>query len=201
MLGDAVEAGGLRAEAGDKGACDLVVILPNSAVFEDTGPRLADVDGDGRTEIVVVESDARLGAQLAVYGLRGGKLVKVAATPPIGRPYRWLAPAAIADLNGDGRTDIAYVETPHLGKTLKVWTWGRDGLIPLAEATGLTNHRIGDRRIFGGLRDCGQGPEVVTADAGWNQVMATRFEGGRLVSRSLGRLSGSESFDTALACR
>jgi hypothetical protein len=43
--------------------------LPETEVFEDLAPRLADLDGDGKAEIIVVQSHRDLGARLAVYGL------------------------------------------------------------------------------------------------------------------------------------
>ena len=39
---------------------------PQSRVFEDFAPRLWDITGDGRPEIVVVESDLSMGSRLAV---------------------------------------------------------------------------------------------------------------------------------------
>ena len=53
-----------------------------SHVFEDISPRLVEADGDGATDAVVVESSPEVGAQLAIYSLRRGALVKSAATPP-----------------------------------------------------------------------------------------------------------------------
>ena len=83
-------------------------------VFEDIAPRVVDADGDGQNDIVVVESSQTEGAQLAVYGLRRGALTKIAATPHIGTRFRWLAPVGVADLNGDGVTELAFVDRPHL---------------------------------------------------------------------------------------
>ena len=170
-------------------------------VFEDIAPRLVDVDGDGATDAVVVESSPETGAQLAIYSLRRGALVKSAATPHIGTPFRWLAPAAIADLNGDGITDIAYVETPHLGKVLRVWSWAPGGLTEIARLRGVTNHRIGDEVIFGGLRDCGHGPEIVLADAAFRRLLAVGFEGETLAARPLSIEASPTGFGQALACR
>jgi hypothetical protein len=170
-------------------------------VFEDIAPRVVDADGDGQNDVVLVESSPRHGAQLAVYTLRQGDLVKSAATPHIGTRFRWLAPAAIADLNGDGVTDIAYVETPHLGKTLRVWSWAPGGLTQIAHLRGVTNHRIGDEMIWGGLRDCGQGPEIVLADGGFHTLVAVEFEGDRLALRTLDIEAAPDGFDRAMACR
>lgn len=171
-----------------------------SHLFEDIAPRLVDADGDGQTDVVVVESSPTQGAQLAIYTIRRGQLVKSAATPHIGTPFRWLAPAAIADLNGDGITEIAYVETPHLGKTLRVWSWAPGGLTQIASLTGVTNHRIGDEVIWGGLRDCGEGAEIIVADAGFREILAVSFEGDTLAARPLGIVANPVGFDQALTC-
>ena len=200
-LGDAWEAGGLRVQAGMRGPCELGVFLPPTHVFEDVAPRIADIDGDGQNDVVVVESGYGEGASLAVYGLRGGRLEKIAATPPIGLTNRWLSPVGIADLNGDGAMDIAYVETPHLGRTLRIWTWRLGGLVEIARAPGLTNHRFGEPFISGGIRSCGGVTEMITADARWRRVVATRLSSdGALAFRDVGPLDGPESFAAALAC-
>ena len=169
--------------------------LPEARVFEDTAPRLADVDGDGAREAVVVEADAALGARLAVYGPGG----LVAATPFIGTAHRWLAPLPPADLDGDGRVELAYVDRPHLARVLRVWRFEAGELVQVAALEGLTNHRFGDPEISGGLRDCGDGPEWVLADAGWRRIMAVRLEDDRLAARDIGAL-GEAGFAPALDC-
>jgi hypothetical protein len=201
VLGDLAEAFVLAAR--DARGREFRVDLRNApgvSVFEDVAPRVVDADGDGAPDIVVVESDTTLGAQLAVYSLRRGALVKAAATPPIGRRFRWLAPVAVADLNGDGITDLAYVETPHLAKRLRVWTWAPGGLTALARLDGLTNHRIGEEDIAGGLRDCGQGPEMILATADWSRLMAVTLSGDRLQTRDIGPHQDRADFTAALAC-
>ena len=52
------------------------VTLPQTLVFEDPAPRLADLDGDGAAEVIVVESSLREGARLTVYG-PGGRIAYI----------------------------------------------------------------------------------------------------------------------------
>ena len=109
------------------------------------------------------ETDLALGASLAVYGPSRQARTP---TPFIGQPNRWLAPAGIADFDGDGRVEIAYVDRPHLLGELVFVRLEGDRLVETARLPGLTNHRIGDDFISGGVRDCGQGPELILAIEG-----------------------------------
>ena len=155
-------------------------------VFEDIAPRLHDLDGDDRPEVIAVRSSLTEGAQLAIYAARGDGLALVAATPPIGRRHRWLAPAAIADLDGDGAVEIAYVDRPHLARVLRIWRFADGALSELARFDGVTNHRIGEAVIRGGLLDCGAGPEIVLASADWTRTLALRFDGRAIAARDIG---------------
>jgi hypothetical protein len=119
---------------------------PN-AVFEDLEPRLADLDRDGAPEVVVVRSTLEGGSSLAIIGRTDGPWGIVAETPPIGQPHRWLNPAAIADFDGDGKTDIALVRTPHLDGVLQVWTWDKGKLVLKHEASGFSNHALGSTAL------------------------------------------------------
>ncbi len=178
-----------------------------SLVFEDIAPRLSDLDGDGAPEVIAVESHEARGARLAIWGLDGqGALVQRGATPFIGQRFRWLAPVGAADLDGDGTVEIAYVDRPHLAKTLRIWRVAAEAdgagltLTEVAALPGVTNHRIGWDFIAGGLRDCGDGPELITADGDWRRVMATAFDGTGYVSREIGPYSGPSDLDATLAC-
>ena len=146
VLGDAIEAGCLVVED-DLGAVHQH-LLPDHQVFEDLTPRLADIDGDSRLDVVLVRSEANLGAALSIYTLKpGSKLQELASTPPIGLSNRWLAPVGIADFNGDNRLDVAYVQTPHIGGILNVWSYIDGRLQRLAQSHGYSNHRIGSTRV------------------------------------------------------
>jgi len=194
VLGDAMEWGGLDLTTASGQV--LRVTLPESRVFEDVTTRLADLDGDGDREVIVVETDIARGAMLAVYDASG----RVAATAPFGETHRWLAPAGIADLDGDGRIEIAYVDRPHLARELVVVRLEGAELIELARLAGLTNHCIGDSVIRGGVRDCGTGPDLRLAEPTWTTVMRVVFQDGRLTAQPLGAISGPKGLDAALAC-
>ncbi len=194
ILGDAIEWGALEITT-DTGTRTFA--LPQERVFEDVAPRLVDLDQDGTPEVVVVETLNTAGAQLAIYDETG----KIAATPHIGRTNRWLSPIGAADLDGDGLVEVAYIDRPHLAKTLRVWRFEAGNLVPVADLPGLTNHRIGEADIGGGIRDCGQGPEMITASADWSRVMATSLADGALTTRDIGRHIDRSSFAVALACQ
>ena len=77
-----------------------------------------------------------------------------------------------------------------------------DGELRLAgELPGVTNHRIGERDIAGGIRDCGDGPEMIVADEAWQRVLAVRFDGQGFRTTDLGPHDGRASFAAAMACR
>lgn len=196
ILGDAVEWGALVMTGASGKSYRLT--LPETRVFEDVAPRLVDIDGDGDSEVVAVESDLSRGARLSVYGTEG----MITSNDFIGRPNRWLAPvgAGAADLDGDGRVEFAYVDRPHLAKTLLILR--RDGkrLVTVAALEGVTNHRIGETDIAGGIRDCGGGPEIIVASADWAQVLAVRFDGKGFSTRALAAHEGRRTFARALAC-
>ena len=206
ILGDAIEWGSLRITvAGTAGAVTYSVVLPDDLVFEDVAPRLWDVTGDGTPEVVVVQSSLTLGARLQVWGLTGGGPVVLAATDFIGQRHRWLAPVGAADLDGDGAVEIAYVDRPHLARVLRILRYapGRGGggtLTEVAAASGLTNHRIGDKTISGGLRDCDGAASLVTASADWSRVLATTFDGTTLRTVDLGPNDSRSALADALAC-
>lgn len=191
VLGDAVEWGALELTLAD--GSRRLIRLPQSRVFEDLAPRL--VHGGGEMLAMVVETDLARGASLALYGPAG----RVAATPFLGQRHRWLAPLGAADLDGDGHVEVAYVETPHLGKTLRVWRLADGRLTELAQFPGVTAHKIGWDHIAGGIRACGQRAEIVVASGDWADLLALRFDGTRLTATRLGRWSQAAS-DAALAC-
>ena len=148
ILGDKIEAGSLVIETRD--GKRHTVRLKDDAVFEDLQPRLADLDGNGHDDIVVVKSYLKQGSALAIVALRQGIYEIVAETPPLGGPHRWLNPAGIGDFNGDKKIDIALVRQPHVIGELELWTWNHAGdgrLRKSATLPGVSNHIAGTRAL------------------------------------------------------
>lgn len=163
----------------------LSLALPAGRVIEDRVARLADLDGDGRDEVILVESDARLGSSLVVYGLRLGAgarqpvLAQLARSPFIGTAHRWLNPVGIADLDGDGRLDIAAVTTPHIGGVLTLYRFQPPALEPVAGLPGFSNHRFGtpEQALSAIVPQPGQRPFVLLPGTDLRTLHALRIDG------------------------
>ena len=133
---------------------DVVYTLPFHRVFEDLIVRLHDLNGDGRDEMIVVESDALRGSAIVVLGLRllpakrglnaSTAIVELARSAHTGGTFYWLNPVGVADFDGDGKLDIASVTTPHVGGVLTLYRYSPPKLEPFAKAMDTSNHRMGD---------------------------------------------------------
>ncbi|MEM6462805.1 MAG: VCBS repeat-containing protein [Pseudomonadota bacterium] len=145
VLGDGIEAAALHITTADGALRTLR--LPQSEVFEDRTPRLADLDGDGRIEVVTIRSSLSKGGSVTIYGLVDGQLRELATNGFIGRTNRWLNIAGIADFDGRPGMEIAFVRTPHIGGTLFFYGFGNGELRRLAAIEGFSNHAIGAREM------------------------------------------------------
>jgi hypothetical protein len=176
-LGDGIEASALKVRLRD--GRELRHALVDDSVFEDLEPRLVDLDGDGKDEVLVVRSTPRAGAALAVFGVRDGRLALLAEAAPIGRGNRWLNPVGVADLDGDGVPEIAAVLTPHIGGTLVVYRYTGQALVERARLSGFSNHVLGSLELgMGRFMDVdGDGrPDLVLPSADRRSLRVIRLE-------------------------
>jgi len=206
VFGETSEWGGLRIWVSD--ACagcananrrHVQMRLPETHVFEDIAPRVVDLNGDGHPEVVVVETNINQGARLAIYDETG----LITATPYIGRAHRWLAPAGFGDFNNDGQIDLAYVETPHLGRVLRMFTLqgtASPQLVEIGRVEGFTNHRIGDPNIWGGVRACNGTAVLIGANSNWTRMLVGTISNGVAVITDIGLLESPAQLDAALDC-
>jgi len=156
----------------------LTYSLPLHRVFEDRIPRLVDLDGDGRDEIILVEAEALKGAALVVYGLRNGSVTELARGPYAGSSFRWLNPVGVADFDGDGLLDLASVTTPHIGGALTLHHYRPPRLEPYARTTDVSNHRMGEleQQLAVILSQAGQRPAILIPDMQLTALQALRWD-------------------------
>ena len=96
--------------------------------------------------------------------------------------------------------DIAYIDRPHLAKILRVWSYRDASLKQAAQKQGLSNHKIGNNFITGGVRQCGNQSSMITVDATWDRLIKTTLQNGKLTSEVIGPYRGTASANAALAC-
>ncbi len=179
VLGDSIEAAALKVETG--AGKILTYRLPDDSVFEDLTPRLADLEGDGRDEVVVVRSSAGSGAAVVVFGIRDDALVLVAESPAIGLSNRWLNPVGAGDFDGDGRKEIAVVQTPHIGGVLILYRVEEPRLIEIAREPGYSTHAIGSTVLgMAAVLDVdGDGvDDILLPDQARNRLFGIGYAGG-----------------------
>ncbi len=143
-FGDKVAAGAMVVQ--DVYGHRVTVTLPADQVFEDLAPRIADLDGDGRNEVLAIRSSRRAGAALVAYDLAGSSLIEIDSTPPVG-PNRWLNVAGIGDFTGDRSLDVAAVRTPDTGGPLEIVTLDRRSFRAVDSEKGFSNHIFGSTEL------------------------------------------------------
>jgi FG-GAP-like repeat len=185
-LGETTHAGSLHVLVNTSNGKlqEIVHELPFNRVFEDRIPRLVDLDGDGRDEIILIESDALKGSVTVVYALtsntpsKSTKLLERARSSPTGSTFRWLNPVGVADFDNDGRLDIASVITPHVGGLLTLYHYAPPKLEPFAQAMDTSNHRMGDleQQVAVIVELKGLRPTIIVPDMQLRALHALRWE-------------------------
>lgn len=136
-----------RVEATTDSGREVALDLPQGEVFEDLAPRLVVLPPARHAQLLVIVSAQTQGARLALLGLKDGKLGFVANADPIGTQNRWLNPVGVANLDGDGVTEIAIVTTPHIGGVLRIYRQSGARLTEVASLQGFSNHVYGSAEL------------------------------------------------------
>ncbi len=187
ILGDKNEGGVLVVEL--ENGRKFTARLSEVEVFEDLYPRIVDLDGDGRNEVVTIRSSLIKGAAITAYGIVSDGLVRKASTGFIGKRNRWLNIAGIDTYLAGGPKLIAFVSTPHIGGTLGFLVMEKGRLRLLASEDGYSNHVIGstELRLSASVDLDGDGaPElaVPTADRKQLRIVSLKRSGISLFARA-----------------
>lgn len=176
VLGDELEGGAVVEAARDGARLGLRrVTAPAGLVIEGHAPIWADVDDDGRRDVVVVLSDDEDGGRPAA--LTGGRW---RVGPGIGQGRRWRHAIAVGPFGPGGEVELVAGRTPHLAGGLEFLRLGDDGWRVTAALEGLTSHELGSRNLdqaVAGDFDGDGRPEAVAMDPGRETLVAVAHTG------------------------
>lgn len=163
VLGDELEGGALTVLQWNE-ETETVFFLASATlegeeqrntVFEGLGPIWADVNGDGKDDLVTTISNSAVGARLRVYSLSDGEplqLLQLAQAPAINLGGRWLHQLAVGPLGPNGETNVVEIRTPHIGGEVRYYELDPDrpvgdNLKLTASTSRYTSHDIRSRNL------------------------------------------------------
>jgi hypothetical protein len=142
VLGDDVEASSVAIQ--DAVGTMRFIEVADDEVIEGLSPLLADLDGDGSSEVVVTVSTPEVGARLVAYDLDG---TVAGRSDAIGQGFRWMHQIAAAPLVEDGDVEIIAVRTPHIGGIVEAYRLVDGRLELVASLPGYSSHRLGSPNL------------------------------------------------------
>jgi len=150
------------------------IAIPGQKVVEGISPIWADLDGDGRREVIVTQSDSDEGAQVVVYDESGKH---VAEGPAVSRGNRWRHQIAVGPFGANGEVELAEVLTPHIGGIAGFYRLEGNSLDLKVQQGGVTSHPLFSRNLDMGLAADMDGdgqPELVVFDQQFEELTALR---------------------------
>lgn len=158
--------------------------LAEDEVFEDLTPRLVRFSAGGPVEVLTIVSSRTAGSQLVVFGFANDRLNLVSQSKPIGAPMRWLNPVGVADLDGDGVSEVAAVVTPHIGGILTLYQKRGKDLVALATLPGFSNHHYGSSELaMSAALDWGGTMHLLVPDVERTTLRVIAWQGSALTER------------------
>lgn len=145
IAGDEFEASAI-AIVGMEPELHIIQIIPIEApdVIEGISAIWADIDNDGRREIIVTLSNSKTGARIVAYREDGTLL---AESEPIGLGYRWRHQLAVAQFGTNELPLLVDIRTPHLGGIVEFLEFNDGELKKVMELRGFSTHSIGSRNL------------------------------------------------------
>jgi hypothetical protein len=187
VLGDRIEASSITLVSTFPTPKILKIIpIPNPWVIEGIAPIWADLNGDGKRELIVTLSSQTDGGKIAVFSETGDL---IAEGPGIGRGFRWRNQMAIAPYGPEGELELSAVLTPHIGGTVEFYRWRENRLEIVASVPGFTSHIIRSRNldlnISGDFRGTGQAALLIPNNQRNSLSAIHRDKGGAKIAFSL----------------
>ncbi|MBW6473917.1 MAG: VCBS repeat-containing protein, partial [Anaerolineaceae bacterium] len=149
VLGDALEARSItRIDPNSNPENIKEIQIDPADVIEGIAPLWVDLDGDGKREIIVTQSNIHVGARIVVYNQEGEV---IAQSDPIGQGFRWLHLIAAAQFVNEDTLDLVVVRTPHIGGVLEIYELTEGKLEMNTSVKGYSSHQIGSRNLDASL--------------------------------------------------
>lgn len=175
-LGDSVEGGSLVV-VDARGNVQTRRAIDPPAVIEAQAPLAADLDDDGRRELLVPLADAADGARIAAFDPGGSRL----ATGPI-HGSGWRHPLAVAPFGPEGEPELAVVRKPHVEHVLAFYRFDGGNLTVETTLGGFRSHTYQSRNLEGAIAadlDADGAVELLVPTTGRTELAAvSRTSGG-----------------------
>lgn len=181
IMGDDLEATAITIlDTSVRPAASQEINIAPDDVIEGIAPIWVDMNGDGRREIIVTQSNAIEGSRIVVYREDGSVLAEGAS---IGQGFRWIHQVAVGQFVAGGSLEIATVRTPHIGGVVEIYTLEGDQLVVVDSLSGYSSHRIGSRNLDSALAGDFDGDgmiELVVPDQAQTVLYGVQFSGEHL---------------------